>query len=90
MKNVLKTKAIKLRKDGASYGEIKKKLGISKSTLSYWLKDVLLTEDQRKRFYTARVLSLSRGTQSQKERRLREIAEIVKNAKKEVSKDISL
>ncbi len=92
MKNYtsLKATAIELRKRGLSYGEIKKKLHVSKSTLSYWLKDIRLTEEQRKRFYTANVLLLSRGAQSQKERRLREIAEIIKNAKKEVSSSISL
>ena len=90
MKNVLKAKAIELRKGGASYGEIKKRLNVSKSTLSYWLRDVMLTEEQRKRFYTARVLSLNRGAQSQKERRLREISEIVKNAEREISGTISL
>ncbi len=56
----------------------------------YWLKDVPLTEEQRKRFYTANILLLSRGAQSQKGRRKREINEIIKNAKKEVSKSISL
>ena len=88
--NILKTKAITLRKSGLSYGEIKNKLNISKSTLSYWLKDVPLTEEQRKRLYTANVLLLSRGTQSQKERRLREVSKIIEDAKKEISKSISL
>lgn len=92
MKNytTLKTGAIELRKKGSSYGEIKKELNVPKSTLSYWLKDVPLKEEYRKRFYTNKVLSLARGTQSQKERRLREIAEIIGNAQKEVSETISL
>ena len=86
----LKIKAIRLRRGGSSYGEIKKKLGAPKSTLSYWLKDVSLTEEQKKRLYTGNVLALARGSQSQKERRLREIAEIITNAKKEISDSISL
>lgn len=92
MKNyaTLKIEAIKLRKAGSSYGEIKKALNVSKSTLSYWLKGVLLTEEQKKRFYTDNVLALARGTQSQKERRLREIAGIIGEAKKEISESISL
>ncbi len=88
--SILKTKALALRKNGQSYGEIKKELNISKSTLSYWLKDVQLTEKQKKRFYTNNILILSRGSQSQRERRLRQVAEIIKKAKKEISKSISL
>ncbi len=38
--NSLKEKAIHLRKNNYSYGEISKILGINKSTLSYWLKEI--------------------------------------------------
>lgn len=38
-----KSKAIELRKKGQSYSQIKEKLGISKSTLSGWLKDYPLS-----------------------------------------------
>lgn len=86
----LKKKSIELRKKGRSYGEIKKDLNVPKSTLSYWLKDVPLTEGQKKRFYTNNILILSRGSQSQKERRLREIAQIINKAKEEISNSISL
>ncbi|KKP42922.1 MAG: hypothetical protein UR46_C0018G0006 [Parcubacteria group bacterium GW2011_GWA1_33_6] len=88
--NTLKVRAILLRKNGASYGTIKKELNISKSTLSYWLKDIPIKEKYRKRFYTNQILNLSKGAQSQKERRVREVTEIIKNASKEVSKSISL
>ena len=40
MKLFIKEKAIKLRKEGYSYSYIKDKLGISKGTLSYWLRDI--------------------------------------------------
>ncbi len=83
-------KAIKLRKDGLSYGEIKKKLNVSKSTLSYWLKNIPLTEEQKKRLYIKNTLALNTGYYSQKERRAREVAEIIKNAGKEISDFISL
>ena len=39
--NKRKEKAIKLRKLGYSYGMIKERLQISRSTLSYWFKDML-------------------------------------------------
>ena len=87
---ILKNDAIKLRKKGLSYGEIKKRLLVSKSTLSLWLKDVQLTEEQKKKFYTKNIINLSKGPQSQKERRIREINEIINTSKKEISNRLSL
>jgi len=43
MKKILKDKAIKLRKEGYSYSYIQKVVGVSKSTLSNWLKDAPYT-----------------------------------------------
>jgi DNA-binding transcriptional MerR regulator len=86
----LKIEAIELRKKGLSYGEIRKKLNVAKSTLSYWLKSIPLTPEQRKRFYTKAVLALARGTQSQKERRKREIEKIIKEAEKEIQFPLSI
>lgn len=47
----LKSKALQLRKDGKTYGDIRKILGkpVSKSTLSHWLRDLVFTETQRKK-----------------------------------------
>lgn len=42
-------KAIKLRKQGCTYSDIKKKLSVSKSTLSYWLSNYPLTKIQLER-----------------------------------------
>lgn len=42
-KSSIKTKTIQLRKQGKSYNEINKLLGVSKSTLSSWLKDLSLS-----------------------------------------------
>ncbi|KKP80446.1 MAG: hypothetical protein UR81_C0028G0006, partial [Candidatus Levybacteria bacterium GW2011_GWB1_35_5] len=39
-------RAIELRKQGKSYGQIKKQLGIAKSTLSDWLSKYPLSEKQ--------------------------------------------
>ena len=85
----LKVKAKRLRRKGLSYGEIKKELNIAKSTLSLWLKTVPLTPKQKKRLYTKNILILSRGPQSQKERRIREITKIISNAEKEISLPLS-
>ncbi len=39
-------KALKLRKKGMSYSQIKKTLGVSKSTLSYWLNNYPLSKER--------------------------------------------
>ena len=80
----LKLKAVKLRKEGLSYDEIKKQVPVSKGSLSLWLKTIPLTPGLKKRFYTANILNLARGRSSQKERRKREIAEIIKEAEREI------
>lgn len=49
MKLKEKQKAIALRKSGMSMGEIAQKLGVAKSSISYWVRDVALTAAQRKK-----------------------------------------
>ena len=85
----LRSKAIELRKKGLSYGEIKKEIPVAKSTLSLWLKAVPLTPKQREKLYTKNVLLLARGPQSQKERRIREIAKIIEESEKEIQFPLS-
>lgn len=46
MKIVEKNKAIELRKQGKTYTEIQKRIPVSKSSLSYWLRDIKLTNKQ--------------------------------------------
>ncbi len=88
--HVLKRTAISLRKSGLSYGEISRKIKVSKGTLSLWLKDTLLNPEQRQRLYTKQVLHLNTGPNSQKNRREREVAEIIKKAASEITTPISL
>jgi hypothetical protein len=47
--NLLRSQAIKLRLKGKSYNEINVELGIPKSTLSGWLKDLVLPDAARSR-----------------------------------------
>ena len=81
--------AINLRRAGSSYGEIRRKVPVAKSTLSLWLKDFPLSEKDRKRLYTKQIEILSRGPNSQKERRMREIENILKEANKEIKLPLS-
>jgi len=50
LKIIQKNQAIILRKLGCSYYEIQKEIGdISVASLSYWLRDIELTEEQKQR-----------------------------------------
>jgi hypothetical protein len=46
-KDDLRETAVAMRREGRSYREIREVVGVSKGTLSLWLRDVPLTEDQR-------------------------------------------
>lgn len=87
---LLKSKAITLRKKGLSYNEIRKEINVAKSTLALWLRDVLLTKNQRQRLYTKQIMILTRGPQSQKERRKREVEKIIEGAEKEIISPLPL
>jgi hypothetical protein len=49
MKNLLKQKAIQLRTQGKSYLEIQKEIHVAKSTLSFWLKDLILSNEVKEK-----------------------------------------
>ena len=46
MKVLEKNKAIELRRRGKTFSEILKKIPVSKSSLSYWLREINLTDEQ--------------------------------------------
>lgn len=45
-KKLLKQKALEMRAKQMSYSQIKEKLGVGKSTLNYWLKDMPLSKER--------------------------------------------
>ncbi|EKD80229.1 MAG: hypothetical protein ACD_40C00170G0001 [uncultured bacterium] len=63
-----RTHAIRLRREGKSYLDISRELGIAKSTLSGWLRNISLTDQQRKNLNaqwkvgTSKALELARAT----------------------------
>lgn len=63
-KRELHKKAIELRNGGMSYSEIKKTLGVSKSTLSDWLNNYPLTKEQLVRFEGLRLLAIEKYRQT--------------------------
>lgn len=80
----LKQKAIKLRKKGLSYNEIRRHVKVAKSSLSLWLKNIELKPEHRERLYTKRIQVLNLGAKSQKERRERQVLEVIRAAEGEV------
>lgn len=85
----LKKSAIKLRNKGFSYKEISRAIYVPKSTLSYWLKHVPLKDVHKKRLYTKQIQILALGPQSQKERRKREVTQIINQAIREIKLPLS-
>lgn len=52
MKREQKEKAIEMRKNGASLGQISKKLLVSKGSVSLWTKGIVLTDEQQEKLDT--------------------------------------
>ena len=85
----LQRKAVVLRMRGLSYNEIRKHVGVAKSSLSLWLKDIELRPEHKARLYSKQIQILSLWPQSQKERRKREVDRIITAAENEVAVPLS-
>src|SRR3989344_5220855 len=85
-KNNSKDFAIELRKGGYSYSEIQKFCAVSKSTLSYWFRNIKLSEPQLVRLKKKRVEAAQRGTKAKILKTLKSIEEIQKNSAKDIGK----
>jgi len=82
-----KMEAIRLRKLGKSYGEIRKKVKVSKGTLSLWLRDVKLTPTQEKRLYvTLRRRNAYKGAKVRQEKRIERTKQTMTEARKEAKR----
>lgn len=62
-KDELRETAVAMRAEGRSYREIREVVGVSKSTLSLWLRDIPLTEEQRQALAVRPPASRSRRAQ---------------------------
>ncbi len=85
-----KQKAIELRKDGNSYGQISRELKVPKSTLSYWLSELNISQEAKnkisKRANKISVVSLIKRNKNQTALALGRAEKIKKEAKTEVCK----
>jgi hypothetical protein len=78
--------AVSLRRGGYSYSEIQKMVPVPKATLSYWFRDLELTEAQRARLDKKRIEAAKVGAKNRLANIERAIEEIQKHSAKEVGK----
>ncbi len=82
--------AIKLRKQGLSYKQIKEKVNVSKSTLSIWCREVSLSVDQTEKLLKRKLMGSEKGriigSRKNHEKRIQEIELLKAEGKKEVGK----
>jgi transcriptional regulator with XRE-family HTH domain len=76
--------AIHLRKNGLSYQEILSKIKISKSTLSLWLREIELTNKQKKRLLNKSEKIRYETAKKKVASRISKTKKIIERAKKEV------
>ena len=85
-----KEKAVTMRRKGLSYKDILAELKVSKSSLSLWLKDLPLTEDEKRYLKSRRDTNISHGrikaASSFRQMRLEREKVIFKEAKEEFVK----
>ncbi len=78
-------KARDLRKKGLSYNEIKERLGVSKSSVSLWCRDIELSDKQKERLSDRSAAVSKLGARANHEKRLLEVLAIKESSKKEIS-----
>ena len=85
-KNNSKDFAIELRKGGYSYSEIQKFCPVSKSTLSYWFRNIKLSEPQLLRLKKRRIEGAQKGSRAKILKTSKAIQEIQKTSVKDIGK----
>lgn len=86
--NQRKNLAMSLRRGGYSYSEIQKFVSVPKATLSYWFKDIKLSEAQLVRLQKKRNDAIQQGAQV-RSKRVNEAIEKIERTSAEDIKDIS-
>ena len=87
MKFEEKIKAVQLRKQGKSYSEILKKILVSKSTVSLWLRDIELTRKQKEILFKGRQKSRYAGAKARQKKLIEKTKYIIEEAKKEIKRN---
>lgn len=79
-----KSKAIKMRREGASYSQIKEKLKVSKSSLSLWLYDMPLPEKRLRELRDWNAVRIERFRDTMRHKRESRWMEVRKRAAKDI------
>lgn len=82
--NLLKEKAINLRRRGLSYSDILQQIPVAKSTLSLWLRAVNLSKKQKQKLTEKKLIAARRGAAQRKNQRLILTQKIKKLAEEEM------
>jgi hypothetical protein len=80
----LKAKAVEFRRKGFSYSEILRHVHVSQSSLSLWLKDIKLTDEQKIRLDEKGNQARKLGSMALKADRIKRTKNIVSRAKSEI------
>ncbi|MBU1136759.1 helix-turn-helix domain-containing protein, partial [Patescibacteria group bacterium] len=83
-KKIERQRAIKLRKQGKSYSQIKKIIKVNKSTLSYWLKDYPLSKQRIKELRDWNEQRIEKFRQTMRQKREKRWDDALKKAEKEL------
>ena len=83
-KAIEKARAVKLRKKGLSYLEIREYLPVAKSTLSLWLRDIPLTKKQIRRLRIKGGRFQHLASQANKRKRIERTQRILTQARSEI------
>lgn len=76
--------AIEMRKKGLSYSDIENQIHVPRSTLSYWLKKIKLTDEQKKKINNKKIVALKKGAEKKIIRTRQTIEEIRKTSAKDI------
>jgi len=79
-----KAEAIRMRKEGASYSQIKTKIKVSKSSLSLWLQNMPLSEKRLRELRDNNVVRIEHFSNTMRRKREDRWAEVRKRAAKDI------
>ena len=79
-----KSEAIRMRKEGASYSQIKERIGVSKSSLSLWLHDMPLSEKRLRELRDWNAVRIERFQNTMRDKRESRWVRVRESAAKDV------
>jgi hypothetical protein len=81
-----KAEAVRMRNEGASYTQIKERLGVGKSTLSLWLRGLPLSESRMRELRDFSQVRIEKYRETRRRTREARFAEVMSRASKDIGK----